>query len=154
MINHPEIAQYRGLPVGAADVVVAFHDVDAIQVVWHGNYIKYFEIARCAVLQMVDYDYPQMKNSGYSWPIVDIRARFVSPATYGDRLQVVAIIAEWDIRLVIKYVAINKSTQRVIARGRSVQVPVSMRTMSLDFGCPNVLGEKIEIWRRDNLDQC
>ena len=43
----------------------AFHDCDPMQVVWHGNYFKYFEIARCALLQRYDYDYPQMQESGY-----------------------------------------------------------------------------------------
>ena len=51
-------------------LIPAFHDCDAMQVVWHGNYFKYLEIARCALLQRFDYDYPQMHASGYMWPIL------------------------------------------------------------------------------------
>ena len=125
-----------------------FHDVDVMEVVWHGNYIKYFEIARCSVLRMIDYDLPQMKTSGYAWPIVDLRSRFILPVTYGDQLQVAAIIVEWDLRLLIKYLVIKKTGKRVIARGQSIQVPLDMKTMSMTFGCPDLLKKKIETWQK------
>ncbi|VEB42441.1 acyl-CoA thioester hydrolase, YbgC/YbaW family [Chromobacterium violaceum] len=35
----------------------AFHDLDPMDVVWHGNYVKYLEIARCALLERFDYNY-------------------------------------------------------------------------------------------------
>ena len=58
----------------------AFHDLDPMEVVWHGNYIKYLELARCALLQSFDYDYPQMRESGYLWPIVDLRTKYLRSA--------------------------------------------------------------------------
>ena len=61
----------------------AFHDLDPMNVVWHGNYIKYLELARCALLQGFDYDYPQMHASGYLWPIVDLRTKYVRSARFG-----------------------------------------------------------------------
>ncbi len=148
MMNHPELFKYRGLPTGLVDIFVPYHDIDSMEVVWHGHYIKYFEIARCAVLKVIDYDYPQMKSSGYVWPVVDIRSRFILPVKYGDELQVAAIIAEWEMRLLIKYLAINKASQRVVTRGQSVQVPVCMQTMSMAFGCPDLLKQKIESWKK------
>ena len=144
MMKHPELSQYSGLPIAFVDVSPAYHDIDSMEIVWHGNYMKYFEIARCAVLKFIDYDYPQMKSSGYAWPVVDIRSRFILPIRYGDELKVAAIIVEWDLRLLIKYLVINKNTQRVVTRGQSVQVPFDMRTMSMTFGCPDFLRQKIE----------
>ena len=148
MMKHPELSQYHKVPVSVVDISVAFHDVDAMEVVWHGNYFKYFEIARCSVLQKIDYDFPQMKSSGYAWPIVDIRSRFVSPLTYGDELEVAAIIVEWELRLRIKYLVINKASQCVAARGQSIQVPLDIKTMSMKFGCPDFLKQKIEAWKK------
>ena len=55
------------------EVEVDFHDVDAMQVTWHGHYVKYFERARCALLRKIGYDYPEMRDSGYLWPIVDCK---------------------------------------------------------------------------------
>ena len=39
---------------------VPFFDVDAMNIVWHGNYVKYLETARCAVLSAIAYDYNEM----------------------------------------------------------------------------------------------
>ncbi len=64
----------------SVDVEVPFHDVDAMNVAWHGHYVKYFEIARCALLRRFDYDYPQMQASGYLWPIVDCHLKYIRPA--------------------------------------------------------------------------
>ena len=55
-----------------AIIEIPFHDVDAAEIAWHGHYAKYFEIARCKLLDKFDYNYPQMKASGYFWPIIDI----------------------------------------------------------------------------------
>jgi acyl-CoA thioester hydrolase len=48
------------------EVKPAFFDLDPMAVVWHGNYVKYFEYARSALLQKFDYDYVQMRESATS----------------------------------------------------------------------------------------
>ena len=60
-----------------ADVIieVPFHDVDTMHVVWHGHYLKYFEIARCKLLDQFHYNYNQMRDSGYAWPVIESYAR-------------------------------------------------------------------------------
>ena len=57
-----------------------FHDVDAMNVCWHGHYLKYFEIGRAALLRAFDYDYREMQASGYLWPIVEAHLKYVRPA--------------------------------------------------------------------------
>ena len=51
-----------------------FFDVDAMHIVWHGNYVKYLETARCAFLSSIGYDYNEMGRQGYSWPIVQMNS--------------------------------------------------------------------------------
>ena len=51
-----------------------FHDCDPMHVVWHGNYFKYFEVARCALLDKLGHNYTQMRAAGYAWPIIDLQA--------------------------------------------------------------------------------
>ena len=62
-----------------AEVVieVPFHDVDIMNVVWHGHYLKYFEIARCKLLDQFHYNYMQMQASGYAWPVIESHVRYV-----------------------------------------------------------------------------
>ncbi len=147
-LSHPALKKYQEHPIGIVEISVPFHDVDIMEVVWHGNYLKYFEIARCKALQIIDYDFAQMKESGYAWPIVDIRSRYTSPVKYGDSLYVIAVIVEWDIRLLLKYFVINKSDLNVVTKGQSIQVPIETSSMSMNFGCPDILSEKIRIWKR------
>ena len=52
----------------AVEIEIPFHDVDTMHIVWHGHYLKYFEIARCKLLDEFDYNYPQMLDSGHCGP--------------------------------------------------------------------------------------
>ena len=84
-------------------IEVPFHDVDVMDVAWHGHYVKYFELARCALLRRLDYDYPQMRDSGYAWPVVECYLKYVRPARYGQQLRARATLREWENRLRFDY---------------------------------------------------
>lgn len=130
------------------EVEVGFHDVDAMDVAWHGHYLKYFEVARCELLRLFDYDYPRMRDSGYAWPIVDVRLRYVAPARYAQRLLVRATLMEWENRLRIDYLVRDKQTGAKLTAGSTVQVAVDMASGELQFVSPPVLLEKLErAWR-------
>ena len=143
--------KYQDLPWGKVVQVVPFHDVDSMEVAWHGHYIKYFELARCDLLTNINYDYPQMREEGYAWPVVDISARYVKPARYGEKLEVYAVLLEWEVRLVIHYFLFSAQSGDLLTKGRSVQVPLLVRTGELEFGCPDHLLERVEKWRVENV---
>ena len=77
---HPRVS-HEGRRMKSREATVAitvpFHDVDSIGVAWHGHYAKYFEIARCALLDSFGYGYDAMRESGFSWPVIDMRIRYV-----------------------------------------------------------------------------
>lgn len=121
----------------------AFHDIDPMEVVWHGHYVKYFELARCALLQSFDYDYPQMRASGYAWPIVDLRAKYVRSARYGQSLVVRAMLVEWENRLKIDYQVRDAVTGEVLTRATSIQVAVDLASGEMCFASPKALLERL-----------
>lgn len=123
----------------------AFHDLDPMDVVWHGNYVRYLEQARCALLARFQYDYPAMRDSGYAWPVVDLRLRYVRPLVYGQAVIVRAIIVEWENRLKIDYVLRDATTGERLTKGYSVQVAVDMRTNEMCYECPPVLWERLGV---------
>ncbi|MGL5028381.1 MAG: acyl-CoA thioesterase, partial [Shewanella oncorhynchi] len=43
------------------EMQIPFHDVDSMGITWHGNYLRYFEIARCKLLDELGYNYRQMQ---------------------------------------------------------------------------------------------
>ena len=123
----------------------AFHDCDAMQVVWHGNYFKYFEIARCALLQRYDYDYPQMRDSGYLWPVVDARVKYIRPLLYQQALRVRAQIVEWENRLKIEYEILDAGSGKVLTRAHTIQVAVDAESNEMLYLCPAVLWERLGV---------
>jgi acyl-CoA thioester hydrolase len=125
------------------DIQIPFHDVDMMEVVWHGHYIKYFEIARCALLEKIDYNYPQMRDSGFIWPIIDLGIRYAHPAVFGQTVTVKAQIAEWENRLKINYLITDKDTGSRLTKGHSIQVAVDAATQEMCFASPPVLLEKL-----------
>ena len=121
----------------------AFHDLDPMAVVWHGHYLKYFELARCALLQKIDYDYPQMRDSGFAWPVVDFRTKYVAPLRYEQKVKVTAKITEWENRLKIEYLVADIESGKVLTRAYSIQVAVDMRTHEMCFSSPKILLQKL-----------
>lgn len=129
--------------VAEIEISPAFHDLDPMEVVWHGHYMKYLELARCALLQGFDYDYPQMRESGYVWPIVDLRTKYLRSARFGQRLRVRAELLEWEFRLKIAYLISDADTGEAITRAETIQVAVDAATGEMCFSSPPVLLRKL-----------
>lgn len=127
------------------ELQVQFYDLDPMEIVWHGNYVKYIEAARCALLDTIDYNYPQMQASGYSWPIIDLHLRYAHPATFGQRIKVSAAIIEWENRLRIEYVICDSTSGQRLTRGTTTQVAVDLATREMCFASPPVLFQKLGI---------
>ena len=62
-----------------AETIVEFYSLDPVQIVWHGNYINYFELGRRTLLEKIGYDYNEMKESGYAFPVVEISVKYLQP---------------------------------------------------------------------------
>ena len=129
--------------VAEIEVSPAFHDLDPMDVVWHGNTLKYLELARCALLQSFDYDYPQMRESGYVWPIVDLRCKYVRSARYGQRLRVRAELTEWEMRMRIDYVIRDAETDDVVTRAHTLQVAVEIASGEMSYATPEVFRRRL-----------
>lgn len=129
--------------VAEIEITIPFHDVDALEIVWHGHYVRYLEVARCAVLKLIDYDYRQMRDSGYTWPVIDLKVRYPRPAHFEQRIVVRAELVEWENRLVFEYEVFDAETRRRITTAETTQVAVDMKTQEMCFVSPNILFEKL-----------
>ena len=125
------------------ELTPAFHDLDPMAIVWHGHYLKYFELVRCALLGKFDYDYPQMHASGFIWPIVDLRTKYVRSAQLGQRLKVRAEIVEWEYRLKIAYLIRDAASGEVLTRAHTIQVAVDVATREMCMVSPQVLLQRL-----------
>lgn len=125
------------------EVEIPFHDGDPTGVTWHGNYFRYMELARCALLDKIGYNYFEMEKSGYAWPIVDTRIKFVKPTIFRQRVKVRATLEEYEIRLKIRYLITDAESGERLTKGYTVQVAVDQQTKEMCFCSPSVLTEKV-----------
>lgn len=123
---------------------VEFYDVDSMNIVWHGNYIKYFEVARCVLLDTIKFGYTEMAASGYAWPVVDVRAKYIQPLQFRQKAVIEATLVEWENRLRISYRITDKETGKVLTKGESTQMAVNMETMTSCFVSPPCLTDRVE----------
>ncbi len=85
------------------ELEVPFHHVDVLEVVWHGHYPGYLEIARTALLRSRRLDAPEMRELGFRFFVSESHIRHVAPLRYGDRLRVSAWFRDVENRLDIAY---------------------------------------------------
>lgn len=132
-------------PLRQAEVIidVPFFDVDAMQVVWHGHYVKYLEVARCELLRSFNYDYNDMSDSGYMWPIVDMSLKYVGSALFAHKIKVVAMLKEWENRLKIDYLITDLATGKKLTKASTTQVAINISTRQMCFESPDILFEKL-----------
>jgi len=125
------------------EIVAQFYDIDPMQVVWHGNYVRYFEQVRGLLLDKIDYNYPQMAQSGYLWPIVDMRVKYVRPVRYQQKITLRASLVEYQNRLKIDYRCLDALSGEVLTKAHTIQVAVNAETQELSLESPVVLLEKV-----------
>ena len=126
------------------EILVPFFDIDSMNVVWHGHYVKYLEVARCALLDKIGHNYSAMSDSGYAWPVIDLQLRYMRGAVFGQKLNVRANLVEWENRLKINYLISDLETGERLTRAVSVQVAVNMHNREMQLASPKVFTDAVE----------
>lgn len=127
------------------EIQVQFFDLDPMQIVWHGNYVKYLEVVRCALFDKIDYNYAEMGASGFSWPVIDMQLRYINSAVFGQRLKLRADIVEWENRLKIDYLITDAESGARLTRASTTQVAINMASGEMCFVSPPVLLKKLGV---------
>ena len=123
--------------------VVPFYDVDSYQIVWHGHYAKYFEEARCALLEKIGCTYDDMQKWGYFFPVIDLNIRYVKPLLFKQKIRINAVIKEWQNKLVIHYLITDIDNQERLTKGSTTQVAISIPNHVTQYESPDPLITKI-----------
>lgn len=141
------LSKLENLMYAEVIIDVPFHDVDSMNVVWHGHYLKYFEVARCQLLDKFDYNYTQMQQSGYAYPVVESYIRYVHGIVFAQKIRVRATLTEWENRLKIDYTIFDNATGKHLTRGHTVQVAVNIKNKELCLVSPKILLDKLSAWQ-------
>ena len=132
------------------EITIEFFDIDPMRVVWHGNYVNYFEIGRRSLLEKIGYSYYEMEQSGYTFPVVEISVKYLESLRFRDKARIKAVLLEYENCLRIKYEIFNAETGVLTTRGMSTQMAYDINAGESCFVCPGILIEKVEAIRQRN----
>ncbi len=130
----------------SANIRVRFDEVDSLQIVWHGNYVKYFEDARAAFNRKYGLEYLNVYAKGYSTPIVNMNCDFKRFLKYDEE----AIAHAWYVdhpgaKLILSYKIFSKNSEQLIAKGETTQVFLD-HEMNLQLNQPDFYAEWRNKW--------
>ncbi|MBQ0040220.1 MAG: acyl-CoA thioesterase [Treponema sp.] len=122
---------------------VEFYDVDSMDIAYHGNYVRFMEVGRCALLDEVGYNYINMRDDGYAFPVVDIKVRYMKSLKFNETAKIVSGVTEYENCLKLKYEIYN-SKGELATRAESTQMAVRSDTGESLFVCPQIFIEKMK----------
>ncbi|MEE3350031.1 MAG: acyl-CoA thioesterase [Candidatus Gastranaerophilaceae bacterium] len=133
------------------EVKVPFEDLDPMDIVWHGNYMRYMEQARCDLLNKIKYTYTNMKAERIAYPVVKMKVKYIKPAKFEDILTVETELISIEPSLDINYKIYNKQTGDKIFEGTTMQIRIDIETQKSIYTAPEkfiqavkeVLNEKV-----------
>lgn len=109
--------------VDRTEVKVRFGEVDSMKIVWHGNYLKYFEDAREAFGERYGLGYLDVHKHHVMIPIVKVQCDYKRPLIYGETAIVEAMFVNTEAaKIIFEYKIFRKSDMELAATGSSVQV--------------------------------
>ena len=120
-----------------ARLEVRFNECDPMGIVWHGNYLKYFEEGREAFAKKFDFDYLRFFNLGYATPIVHLTCDFKRPLKYRDIALVEASLRKTDAaKIIFDYIIRKEDANEIICKGSTTQVFVDKNSLELSLIMP------------------
>lgn len=124
---------------------VHFYDVDQMKVVYHGNYVNYFEMGRSALLDKINFNYAVMEETGYAFPVVDMRIKYMHSLRFHDTGRVVAYLTEYENCIKIKYEIFNAATGELCTKGETTQMCVRLADNATQYECPSLLLKRVQV---------
>ncbi len=122
---------------------VEFYDLDPMNVVWHGNYVKYIEAARSDLFNKLGYSYIDMHSDGIAFPIATMEMKYIKPCRFNQELKVVSTLEEIEPCLIIKYTIFDDKTGEKLFKAKTMQICVDINTMKSIYEAPEKLKKKL-----------
>ena len=129
----------KALVTTKTPISIHFFDVDPMNVVWHGNYPRFLEMARVTLMEKLNYSYAEMQASGYMWPIVDMRIKYVRPIMLHHKIIVEAALMEYENRFLVDYRIHDEATGDLLTKATTIQVAVKEGNSTMEMESPAVL---------------
>jgi acyl-CoA thioester hydrolase len=118
-------------------LAVPFHDLDPMQMVWHGNYLKYFDIARSELFAQSGVNlFSYFKKTDYYFPITKTTTKHIASLRYLDEFHCQATVLEAQYKIVMAFQIRLVGSNQLCAKGSSEQVAVKYPEKEIMFEIP------------------
>lgn len=116
---------------------VPFHDLDPLQIVWHGNYLKYFDIVRFGLFKAAGVDlYRYSLKQQIIFPVTRFSVKHIVPLRFDDEFICKATVTEAVYKIAIDFEIRLPENGQVCTRGKSEQLSVKLPEMEMQFEIP------------------
>ena len=90
---------------------VQYHETDKMAIVYHANYIKWYEEARVYIMEQMGYSYKAMEDMGIMMPVLSVTAQYKKGAQYGDFVDIAVKFTKFNgIRMGFAYTMTDAAT--------------------------------------------
>ncbi len=90
--------------VSRTEITVRYAETDQMGIVYHGNYLPWFEVGRTNLLREHGHPYRRLESQGYYLPVIELGLKFIRPAFYDDTLTILTQLKEKPtIRIRLEY---------------------------------------------------
>ena len=112
--------------VGEARLRVRYAETDKMGVVYHSNYVIWFEVGRVELLRQLGFEYSSMeKEDDCHIPVVDLRVRYKAPALYDDEIVIRTRLANVRSSLLhFAYEVLRANDGTLLATGETMHIIV------------------------------
>jgi acyl-CoA thioester hydrolase len=85
-------------------VTVRYAETDMMGIVYHANYLPWFEVGRTTLLKEIGVPYRRLEEEGFRLPVLEVSAKYIRPAVYDDTLEIVTTLRERPLlRIFLEY---------------------------------------------------
>jgi len=132
-----------GLVWHRCEMRTLYADTDRSQVVYHSNYLKYFEFGRASLMRQLCYPYKQIEESGYIYPIIKTELNYYSPLFYDDLFLIHTRPAAMElVKLQFDYLLTKADTGEIVCTGFTRHCAVNRRGIPVEIDA-----KTIRLWR-------
>jgi acyl-CoA thioester hydrolase len=125
---------------------VPFHDLDPLNVVWHGNYLKYFDIARFGLFESAGIDlYGFLDKYRLIFPVSRSSAKHIRPLRHNDEFICKATVTEAKYKVAMNFEVRLTRDNTLCATGKGEQVAVKVPEMEIQFDVPAEITRALEL---------
>lgn len=119
-------------------IKVQLYDIDSMNVVWHGNYVRFLEVARNEFLSKIGFGYNDMKDAGYIYPVAKLDLKYIKPAMFDENLEVLVELVNIESFLKLNYTIFNAKGEK-ICKASTSQACVKISNLQTQFNAPEIL---------------